>query len=61
MRIVTAALFVALTATTTLALDLSTKELSRTHEAATGLKELHGIPDKDIPDDLSGGGPNGSS
>ena len=52
MRIVTAALFVALTATTTGASDLSSKELSRIQEAATVLKEIHGIPDKDIPDEL---------
>ena len=52
MRIVTAALFLTLTATTIGALDLSTKELSRIQEAATVLKEIHGIPDKDIPDDL---------
>ena len=52
MRIVTAALCVALTATTTAASDLSSKELSRIQEAATVLREIHGIPDKDIPDEL---------
>jgi lipid-binding SYLF domain-containing protein len=52
MRILTTALFVALTATTTGALDLSSKELSRIQEAATVLKEIHGIPDKDIPEEL---------
>ena len=52
MRILTAALFAALTATTTGALDLSSNELSRIQEAATVLKEIHSIPDKDIPDEL---------
>ena len=52
MRILTAALFVAMTATTTRALDLSSKELSRIQEAATVVKEIHDIPDKDIPDEL---------
>jgi SH3 domain-containing YSC84-like protein 1 len=52
MRILTTALFVALTAATTGAFDLSTKVLSRIQEAATVLKEIHGIPDKDIPDEL---------
>jgi lipid-binding SYLF domain-containing protein len=52
MRILTAAVFVALTVTTARAADLSSKEVSRIQEAATVLKEIHGIPDKDIPDEL---------
>src|SRR5580765_4055837 len=34
------------------AADLSTKEASRVQEAATVLREIHGVPDKDIPQDL---------
>src|SRR5258706_15223417 len=34
------------------AADLSTKEANRVQEAATVLKEIHGVPDKDIPQDL---------
>src|SRR6476661_460556 len=34
------------------AADLSTKEANRIQEAATVLKEIHGVPDKDIPRDL---------
>jgi lipid-binding SYLF domain-containing protein len=52
MRILTTALFVAMTAAITGAVDLSPKELSRIQEAATVLKEIHSIPDKDIPDEL---------
>ena len=34
------------------AADLSTKEVNRVQEAATVLKEIHGVPDKDIPQEL---------
>src|SRR5258706_15588582 len=34
------------------AADLSTKEANRVQEAATVLQEIHGVPDKDIPQDL---------
>src|SRR5262245_20339438 len=34
------------------AADLSTKEARRVQEAATVLKEIHAVPDKDIPQDL---------
>jgi SH3 domain-containing YSC84-like protein 1 len=34
------------------AVDLSTRESARMQEAATVLKEIHGVPDKDIPREL---------
>jgi SH3 domain-containing YSC84-like protein 1 len=34
------------------AADLSTREANRVQEAATVLQEIHGVPDKDIPQDL---------
>ena len=34
------------------AADLSTREVTRVQEAATVLQEIHGVPDKDIPQDL---------
>src|SRR5262245_56588581 len=34
------------------ALDLSTGEVKRVQEAAQVLKEIHAVPDKDIPQDL---------
>ena len=34
------------------AVDVSTREANRIQEAATVLKEIHGVPDKDIPQDL---------
>jgi SH3 domain-containing YSC84-like protein 1 len=34
------------------AADLSSKATNRIREAATILKEIHAIPDKDIPQDL---------
>jgi lipid-binding SYLF domain-containing protein len=43
---------VALTATTALGADLSTKETDRIREAATVLQEIHTVPDKDIPAEL---------
>ena len=42
----------ALTTATAHGSDLSTKEASRIQEAATVLQEIHGVPDKDIPDEL---------
>lgn len=39
-------------AVTAQAADLSTKEASRVQEAATVLREIHGVPDRDIPQDL---------
>ena len=52
MRTLTAAMVVALTTATAHGSDLSTKEASRIQEAATVLQEIHGVPDKDIPDEL---------
>ena len=52
MRTLTAAMAVALTAATAHGADLSAKEASRIHEAATVLQEIHSVPDKDIPDEL---------
>ena len=34
------------------AADLSTREANRIREAATVLKEIHGVPDRDIPQEL---------
>jgi lipid-binding SYLF domain-containing protein len=42
----------ALTVSPILAADLSPKEASRIQEAATVLKEIHAVPDKDIPQEL---------
>ena len=39
-------------AVTAQAADLSSKEAARVQEAATVLQEIHGVPDKDIPQDL---------
>jgi lipid-binding SYLF domain-containing protein len=52
MRIFIGVVFVALTTTTGRAADISTKQVNRIQEAATVLNEIHGIPDKDIPDEL---------
>jgi lipid-binding SYLF domain-containing protein len=52
MRTLTAAVFVALTMTMGQAADISSKDVSRIREAAIVLDEIHGIPDKDIPDEL---------
>jgi lipid-binding SYLF domain-containing protein len=46
------ALAVALAITSAQAAELSTKEANRVQEAATVLKEIHGVPDKDIPQEL---------
>ena len=39
-------------AAATVAADVSTREANRIREAATVLKEIHAVPDKDIPQDL---------
>src|SRR5712671_2984353 len=52
MRALTGAVLVAVAASTVQAADLSTKEIDRIEEAATVLKEIHAVPDKDIPLDL---------
>ena len=53
MRAMFGMIAAAVVATATLqAADLSTKEANRIEEAATVLKEIHGVPDKDVPDDL---------
>jgi lipid-binding SYLF domain-containing protein len=52
MRILTTAMLAAMTAATAAGADLSTKEASRIQEAATVLKEIHSVPDKDIPQEL---------
>src|SRR5262245_9133363 len=52
MRATIVALILGLFATTALARELSTKEAKRVQEAATVLKEIHAVPDKDIPQDL---------
>src|SRR5215471_11331291 len=36
----------------TVVADVSTKEAARIRDAATVLKEIHSVPDKDIPQDL---------
>ena len=45
-------LILGLAASPLLAADLSTREANRIEEAATVLKEIHGVPDKDIPQEL---------
>src|SRR5436190_7515182 len=52
MRTLTAALLVLVFISPASGADLSTKEKTRIQEAATVLKEIHGVPDKDIPQDL---------
>jgi lipid-binding SYLF domain-containing protein len=52
MRAAMMALTLALTITAAQAADLSTKEATRVQEAATVLREIHAVPDKDIPQDL---------
>jgi SH3 domain-containing YSC84-like protein 1 len=52
MRTLTVAMVVALTTATARAADLPTKETARIREAATVLKEIHTVPDKDIPEEL---------
>ena len=48
----TGALIGAMSATTVLAADISTKEGKRIQEAATVLSEIHAVPDKDVPQEL---------
>jgi lipid-binding SYLF domain-containing protein len=52
MRAAIAAVVLSVTITSVQAADLSTREVSRVQEAAVVLKEIHGVPDKDIPQDL---------
>src|SRR4051812_2189702 len=52
MRAAIAAVILSVTITSVQAADLSTREVSRVQEAALVLKEIHGVPDKDIPQDL---------
>jgi lipid-binding SYLF domain-containing protein len=52
MRRAITVMMLGLTAASVQAADLSTREASRVQEAATVLKEIHGVPDKDIPQDL---------
>src|SRR5215475_1677798 len=51
-RVVFGALFVGVFACSAIAADISTKETKRIEESATVLKEIHAVPDKDIPQDL---------
>ena len=51
MRAITSIAAVALMTTTVLA-DVSTTQRRRIQEAATVLKEIHAVPDKDIPQEL---------
>jgi SH3 domain-containing YSC84-like protein 1 len=44
--------FVLVASVATLLADLSTKEANRIREAAAVLKEIHGAPDKDVPQEL---------
>src|SRR5262245_5902414 len=50
--VVFGALITCVFASSVIARDLSTKEAKRVQEAATVLKEIHAVPDKDIPQDL---------
>jgi lipid-binding SYLF domain-containing protein len=50
--VVFGALIASVFASSALAGDLSTKEAKRVQEAAVVLKEIHAVPDKDIPQDL---------
>jgi lipid-binding SYLF domain-containing protein len=52
MRAVIGAVLVAVATSAVQAADLSTKEVDRIREAATVLKEIHSVPDKDIPQEL---------
>jgi lipid-binding SYLF domain-containing protein len=52
MLTLTASVFVTLTMLTGQSRDISSKASSRIQEAATVLDEIHGIPDKDVPDEL---------
>ncbi len=52
MRAATAAIVIAVAIPSVHAADLSSRETSRVREAAIVLKEIHSVPDKDIPKDL---------
>jgi len=52
MRATISALILGVFASIAVAGGLSSKETKRIQEAATVLKEIHGVPDKDIPQDL---------
>src|SRR6266536_2421643 len=52
MQALITALFVLVSMAPASGADISTREANRIHEAATVLKEIHGVPDKDIPQDL---------
>jgi lipid-binding SYLF domain-containing protein len=52
MRALIATLALAVAASSATAADLSTKEASRVKEAATVLREIHAVPDKDVPQEL---------
>jgi lipid-binding SYLF domain-containing protein len=52
MRAAIAAMVLGLSIPSALAGDLSPKEAGRIQEAATVLQEIHGVPDKSIPQDL---------
>jgi SH3 domain-containing YSC84-like protein 1 len=52
MRGMTLGLLVAIAAVMPLSADLGKDEIKRVDEAATVLKEIHAVPDKDIPQDL---------
>jgi len=52
MRGAIAAIVLGLMVPSVQAADLSTREADRVREAATVLKEIHGVPDKDIPQEL---------
>jgi lipid-binding SYLF domain-containing protein len=52
MRRAIAAMVLGLMVASVQAADLSTREADRVREAATVLREIHGVPDKDIPQDL---------
>jgi SH3 domain-containing YSC84-like protein 1 len=52
MRVFIGVVLAAMVATTTQAADISTREANRIQEAATVLKEIHSVPDKDVPNEL---------
>src|SRR6267378_2720239 len=52
LTVLTGAMIAAMSVTTVLAGDISTKESKRIQEAATVLSEIHAVPDKDVPQEL---------
>jgi SH3 domain-containing YSC84-like protein 1 len=52
MRAITAFFILVLASGPLRAADLSTKEVNRVKEAATVLREIHAVPDKDVPQEL---------